>query len=263
LEYATCFKEEYVIKYTVDANFEKADKIIDGNIKNILQKRLQKFNNNPKEAFKENWYKDEGLSHPINSVRCFTGLLAVVPIQKDDNGNNIGFVKPGNNHHIAIYSDKDGNKYEHICTFWHAVERKKYGVPIIIGGNEDKSTNAVLDKVLSAGEYPQDFLEQLPEANLYLELSMQQNEMFVLGMSKEDIESAIANNDYKCISEKLYRVQSLSKNDYRFRHHLETQIINDDNAREGCRFMRIRTIDTLFALNLYKVKIDCLGNIKQ
>ncbi len=175
LEYGTCFSEEYVIKYTVDTNFGKVDKVVDESVKHILQERLKKFDNKPKEAFKDvqqgekslKWYEDEGLERPILSVRCFTGLSAVVPLKKDESGNDIGFVKPGNNHHIAIYSNKDGNKTEQVCTFWHAVERKKHSIPVII-----KNTDDVWNKIWEQPEntYPQSFLEQLPPAGLNLEM---------------------------------------------------------------------------------------------
>jgi CRISPR-associated endonuclease Csn1 len=266
LEYGTCFKDEFVIKYTIDTNFNKTDKIVDEQIKHILRTRLQKFDNKPKEAFKDvqqgekslKWYEDEGLERPILSVRCFTGLSAVVPVKKDEEGNEIGFVKPGNNHHIAIYSDKDRNKSEQVCTFWHAVERKKYKIPVVI-----KNTNEVWDKILEQSENtcPESFLEQLPPANLELVLSMQQNEMFILGMTDEDVKKAIENNDYKEISKHLYRVQRLSLTDYYFRHHLETKIDDGESAKISKRYFRIKSLKAFFSLNPFKVKIDCLGNI--
>ena len=268
LESGACFKDEFVIKYPVDTKFNKTDKVIDGKIKEILQMRLAKFGGNPKEAFKEvqknektlRWYEDEGLERPIHSVRCFTGLSAVVPVKKDENGNEIGFVKPGNNHHIAIYTDKEGNMpEEYVCTFWHAVERKKYNIPVII-----KDTNEIWDKILSSKEdtYPRSFLEQLPPANLKLKLSMQQNEMFILGMTEEDINVAIENRDYRQIGDYLYRMQKISTRNYMFRHHLETQIIDDDNSKKSRRYVNIRSIGALFSHNPFKVRIDCLGNIK-
>lgn len=266
LEYAACFKDEYVIKYGVDINFNKVDKVIDGKIKEILQNRLAKFGSKPKEAFKDvqkdekslKWYEDEGLERPIHSVRCFTGLVAVVPVKKDENGKEIGFVKPGNNHHIAIYTDKEGNKSEYVCTFWHAVERKKYGIPVVI-----ENTNEIWDKILSEEDiYPQNFLEQLPPPNLVLSLSMQQNEMFILGMAEENIINAIEKDDYGQISKYLYRVQKLSTTNYMFRHHLETQIIDDEDSKKSKRFQNIRSIGALLLLHPFKVKIDCLGNIK-
>ena len=267
LEYGTCFKEEVVIKYSVDTNFNKTDDVIDGKTKEILQNRLNKFGGKPKEAFKDvkrgektlKWYEDEELEYPIHSVRCSTGLVAVVPIRKDENGNEIGFVKPGNNHHVAIYVDKEGNRLETVCTFWHAVERKKYGFPTII-----KNTNEVWDKVTSMKDdtYPQSFLDQLPSYNLELELSMQQNEMFILEMEGDDIKIAIESRDYRTISEHLYRVQKLGSNDYTFRHHLETNLINSDISKMSKRYFRVQSLKTLFSLKPFKVKIDYLGNIR-
>src|SRR5699024_3863450 len=108
LEYASCYKTEYVIKYSVDVNCNKVDKVIDGKLKDVLQIRLSKFEGKAKEGFKDvqlsdkssiKWYEDEGLERPIKSVRCFTGLSALVPVKKDEEGKDIGFVKPGNNHH--------------------------------------------------------------------------------------------------------------------------------------------------------------------
>lgn len=266
LGYGTCFKDEYVIKYSVDINFNKTDKVIDSRTKDILQNRLNKFDGKAKEAFKDvqladkrqiKWYEDEGLERPIKSVRCLTGLSAVVPVKKDENRKDIGFVKPGNNHHIAIYTDKDGKLEEHVCAFWHAVERKKYGIPVII-----QNAAEVWDKIQLQPEntYPESFLEKLPNVQWRLQLSMQQNEMFVLGMTKEDIQLAIV-EDYKTISDKLYRVQKLAEKNYMFRHHLETQLIDDTNAQISKRFINIRSLGAFDSLNPVKLKIDRLGNI--
>jgi CRISPR-associated endonuclease Csn1 len=273
LEKTTCLKDEYVIKYSVDTNFNKTDKVVDSKIREILQKRLDKFGGKEKEAFKDvqlpdktviKWYEDEGLERPIKSVRCYTGLSAVVPVKKDEDGKDIGFVKPGNNHHIAIYLDTEGNKQQHVCTFWHAVERKKYGIPVII-----KNSNEVWDKIQSQPDdtYPESFLEMLPPANLNLLVSMQQNEMFILGMATDEIEEAIEQQEYRLISDKLYRMQKMSiipssgQLDLVFRHHLETQLIDDTNAKSGKRFIKAQSLVSFFSLNPYKVRIDNLGNI--
>ena len=260
LEYGTCFKDEYVKKYDVNPNFTKIADVIDGKVKRILEDRLGKFGGKPKEAFKDvvkgdktlKWYEDEGLERPIRSVRCLTGLSAVVPVKKDENGTDIGFVKPGNNHHVAIYVDADGKGQEHVCTFWNAVERKKYGLPIII-----KDANEVWDKITMAGDdvYPQSFLSLLPKPDWTLKLSMQQNEMFILGMEEDEVKYAIESKDYKLLSEHLYRVQKLSSSDYNFIHHLETDVQKKTMSK------RIASLKGLFALKPFKVRIDCLGNI--
>ncbi|MCB9000742.1 MAG: type II CRISPR RNA-guided endonuclease Cas9 [Bacteroidales bacterium] len=269
LEYASCFDSNYVIKYKVDVNFNKVDKVVDKGIKNILQTRLDKFGGSFKEAFKDvqhgdkflKWYEDEGLERAINSVRCFTGLSAVVPVKKDGQGRNIGFVKPGNNQHVAIYIDAEGNSHEHVCTFWHAVERKKYGIPVVI-----QNTNEVWDKIQEKpeGYYPESFLEKLPEANWKMQLSMQQNEMLVLGMNNEEFTDAVNSDNKSLLSKYLYVVWSVSESDYWFRHHLETknaEIKNIVGARESKRYYRIKSIKAFYLLNPHKVKIDCIGNI--
>ena len=110
--------------------------------------------------------------------------------------------------------------------------------------------------------YPQSFLDQLPSYNLELELSMQQNEMFILEMEGDDIKIAIESRDYRTISEHLYRVQKLGSNDYTFRHHLETNLINSDISKMSKRYFRVQSLKTLFSLKPFKVKIDYLGNIR-
>ena len=273
LKEGTCYRDEIVIKYQVNTDFTKTEKVVDKKIKEILTTRLDKFGGKPKEAFKDvqrtdktlmKWYEDEGLERPIHSVRCFTGLSAVVPVKKDEQGEDIGYVKPGNNHHIAIYSDADGNKHEHVCSFWHAVERKKYGIPVLI-----TNANEVWDTIQmqAEGTYPESFLEKLPLAQWNMIMSMQQNEMFILGMTLEEVENSLSNRDSKAISDKLYRIQKMSiipssgQLDLTFRHHLETQLVDDTNSKSSKRFIKAQSLGSLFSLNPFKVKIDCLGNI--
>ena len=259
LEKADCFKEEYVLKYPLNSiKLKDTHSIVDKKIKELVIQRLEEYNNNEKEAFKEPLYINKEKQIPIKTVRCFTGLTLVEPIKKDSSGKPIGFVKPGNNHHIAIYTDKDGNKIEHVCTFWHAVERKKYGIPIII-----KDTTKVWDKILSQPEekYPKSFLEKLPDNNLKLKLSLQQNEMFLLGLTDEEINSYIQEKNYAMLSEYLYRVQKIPRSDYYFRHHLETQIIDTKEAKELKRYFNIQSLQKLEKMNVTKVRIDKLGHI--
>ncbi len=267
LEFASCYKEEYVIKYPVNTNFNKVDKVVDLGLKIILEKRLRKFNNNPKEAFKDvkiddensiKWYQDEGLTAPIYSVRCLTGLSAVVPVRKDKNGADIGFVKPGNNHHIVFYYSSDGALFEHVCSFWHAVERRKYGIPSIIN-----DSNELWDSIQQRGanSFPESFLEQLPPPNSKLHLSLQQNEMFILGLPEEEVKSLIDNRDYKTICNYLYRVQKIAKREYYFRHHLETQLIDNIESKTAKRYFRIQSIPALISMTPVKVRLNILGKI--
>ncbi len=269
LEKATCFSEEYVKKYDVDTNFNKVNKVVDLKIKDILHRRLGKFGGKEKEAFKDvqredktviKWYEDEGLERPIKSVRCFTGLAAVVPVKKDGNENDIGFVKPGNNHHIAIYTDADGIRHQHICTFWHAVERKKYGIPVIIN-----NSNAVWDKIQSQPQatYPESFLKMLPSPNLQLHLSMQQNEMFLLNFPDVN-QNDIMVIEKSHLSSYLYLVWSVSDSDFWFRHHLETkntELKTIESSKISKRYFRFKSLNSFLAANPIKIRLDHLGDI--
>ncbi len=91
--------------------------------------------------------------------------------------------------------------------------------------------------------------------------------MFVLGMTNEEYENARVLDDYSLISDKFYRVQKMTikpssgQIDLMFRHHLETQIIDDSNSKASKRFINIQSLGVLFALNPIKVKVSCIGSL--
>jgi CRISPR-associated endonuclease Csn1 len=256
---AYCYKDEFVIKYKI-GDFKKDDVkyIVDEKVKTLVKARLDKYNGKEKEAFKDVLWFNEEKQIPIRTIRCFTGLSAVEPIKKDENGKNIGFAILGNNHHIAIYKDKNNVKIQHTCTFWHAVERKKYKIPYIIKNTTDLWSNIIEKKL------PETFTAKLPLDNLELEFSMQQNEMFILDLPTEKFEEAINKNNLPLLSKHLYLVWSVSDNNYWFRHHLETKnsdLKKIDNAKESKRFYNIRSIGALVALNPIKIRLNHLGEI--
>ena len=246
------------------------DSIVDGKIRSKILQRLNQgfedgkdYRNNVKKALdnlndleKNPIYADDKNTIPIRTVRCRTGLTAITPVKYNKQGEPIGFVKPGNNHHIAIYRDKEGHLKEHIVTFWHAVERKKYGISVIIDYPKNVWDN-ILDKQL-----PESFLEQLPDVNWTFEMSLQQNEMFVLGMEDEYFNDAIRENDYSTISKFLYRVQSISESDYWFRLHIETQNDKTSSAKDAMKYYRVKSLKALYELNPHKVYISVIGKIK-
>lgn len=261
LEYGSCFKEQFVKKYDLNTLTAKdVSFIIDKKVRDLIEIRLKQPNIKEKEAFKTPLYFDEAKKQAIKSVRMFTGLSSVEPVKKDKNGNDIGFVKPGNNHHIAFYIDENGKKVEHICTFWHAVERKKYNIPVII-----KNPNDIWNKILqNKDDYPQNFLEKLPNDKWIYNESLQQNEMFVLGLSKEATDEAIRNNDKKTLNKYLYLVWSVSEDNYWFRHHLETknsELKKTEGAKESKRYYLCKSIGAFEKLNPMKIKINYLGEI--
>ena len=154
--------------------------------------------------------------------------------------------------------DKDGKRQEHIVTFWHAVERKKYGLPVVIT-NPKEVWDFIIEKNL---DLPESFLNCLPNSDLNYEISMQQNEMFIMGMSEDEFQDAIRNNDYKILNKYLYRVQRISESDYWFRYHIET--VNDESptARNIKKYIRIKSLGSFVNNNPHKVKITLLGEIQ-
>ena len=253
LEFATCWKQEYVIKYPVSSLKAKdVDSIVDRHIQEIVRKRIDEVGE--KEAFKTPIYTDDAQSIPLRSVRLFTGLDAVEPVKYVD-GVPVGFSKPGNNHHIAIYRDQDGNRSEHVVSFWHAVERKRYGLPVII-----RDTDSVWEQI-EGESLPESFLKNLPQPGLKLELSLQQNEMLILGMKEDEFNDAIREKDTRRLNKHLYRVQKLSTMYYVFRYHTETQIDDSKGALEMHKFYRTVSFRALDALFPRKVRISVTGEL--
>ena len=187
-----------------------------------------------------------------------------MPLRYNDKGESIAFVKPGNNHHVAIYEDEQGNLREHIVTFWHAVERKKYGVPTIITKPAE-----VWDNIMP--KMPESFQEQLPKsATWQFKFSMQQNEMFILGMDEELYQDAMRHKDYALLSKYLYRVQKLAQNYYVFRHHLETTVDDKYNGVKNealsismKKMIRVQSLKSLIENNPHKVHISVTGKISE
>lgn len=252
--------DKFVVKYPLDHPSMKPENIVDPTIRALVLKRVAERG---KDAFKEPLYSAEGME--IKSVRCYTSLSegSVVPVKHDERGHNIGYAKKGNNHHIAIYKDKNGQYQETVVSFWDAVERKKYGLPVVI-----TNPHAVWDSVMN-NDLPQDFLEKLPKDDWTYILSMQENEMFVLGMEEDEFNDAVGTKDYATLNKHLYRVQKISSREYVFRYHTETKV---DDKYEGVEnganvsytlgaLVRSRSFNNLFSMFPHKVKIDIMGRI--
>ena len=117
-------------------------------------------------------------------------------------------------------------------------------------------------------DWPETFLEKLPDPGWELVLSLQQNEMFVLGMDDEAFETAMERKDYASLGACLYRVQKIASRNYVFRLHIETRV---DDKYEGTknealslrmgRMKQIYSFKALFDLHPRKVRIDVLGRI--
>ena len=246
------YEEQYTKREPVSPDL-KVDKVIDKKIKEILLARLYEFGGDAKKAFvnlDENpiWLnREKGIA--IKRV-TITGKNNVVPLHckrdntgsliLDDEGNPIptDYISTGNNHHVAIYRDADGNLQEQMVSLLEAVTRVNLGIPVI-------------DR-----DYKRD------EGWSFL-FSMKQNEFFVFPDPKTGFDPAdydlmdVAN--YPLISRHLFRVQKFTTKDYVFRHHLETTVTNNDASLRNITWKRIQNPNGL--KGAVKVRIDHLGNI--
>lgn len=247
------FETVYTIRKPISPDL-KLDKVVDVHIRKILQDRLNEYGGDAKKAFSnldENpiWLnKEKGIS--IKRV-AITGVSNAIAIhdKRDRYGNYIldadgnkqaaDFVNTGNNHHVAVYRDADGNLQENVVSFYEAVTRANLGLPII-----DKS-------------YKQN------EGWQFL-FSMKQNEYFVFpnaetGFNPKEVDLLNPDN-YALISPNLFRVQkfgSLSSG-FWFRHHLETSV-DTNNVLKGFTYKVIQSANNLNGL--VKVRVNHIGQI--
>lgn len=241
----------YTIRKDVNKDLN-VDKVVDKRIREILKQRLQTYGNDPKKAFvnlEENpiWLNEE--KHIAIKRVTITGVSNAVALhdKKDMAGEPIlneagqkqpvDFVNTNNNHHVAIFCDASGNWQEHIVSFYEAVERANQHLPVI-------------DK-----EYKQ-------EEGWQFLFTMKQNEYFVFpnpatGFNPEEMDLKNPEN-YALISPNLFRVQALTKKDYKFRHHLETTVV-DINSLRDITWKRIRNENGL--KGIVKVRINHIGQI--
>ena len=257
--------DRYVVKYPLTHPSFKVENIVDPTIKRLVEERLASFNGNAKNAFAKPLFSDSAEKMEIKSVRCYTGLKdsSVVAVSRDEKGLPIGYAKLGNNHHIALYRDKEGNLQESSVTFWQAVERKRYGLPVVV-----EQPHELWSKLLDRDDIPQGVLESLPHDDWEFVLSMQQNEMFILGMDDLEFETAMQEKDYRTLNKHLYRVQKIASKYYSFRFHLETSVDdkyngvkNETKSIEMGKLKRIQSLNALFAQHPHKVRINILGEI--
>lgn len=255
----------------------KIDKVIDVGIKRILENRLHEFGGDPKKAFsnlEENpiWLNKEkgiqikrvtisGISN-AESLHYKRGKDGQFILDQSGNRQPVDFVNTGNNHHVAVYRDADGNLQEKVVSFYEAVARRNAGFPAI-------------DKEFNAGE-GWEFL-----------FSMKQNEYFVFPRTekreKVDTETGeitvedvvtfdpkeidlLDPENYARISSNLFRVQKFSKlfygnsavREYVFRHHIETTV-KDMKELKDSTYKNIKSLSILD--KIVKVRINHIGQI--
>jgi len=252
---------QIVCKYDLHSLKAKdVDYVVDLALRKRLKELLAQHGGKEKEAFAGDVYMDEaGTQGPIRSVRCFTGLDRgkMKAVKYDEQGDAVGFVATQNNHHLAIYRTPKGKLVESIVTFWDAVDRARYGIPLVITHPRE-----VMEQVLLRGDVPESVLSLLPPSDWVFVDSLQQDEMVVIGLSDEELWRALEAQDYRKLSEHLYRVQNLSSLYYVFRYHLETSVADNKNTSGRIpKFHRVRSFSDYERRNVRKVRVDLLGRI--
>ena len=258
------FEEDFSIRKEVTPdNFKdqkSIDKIIDCGVKRIIETRLKEFGGDAKKAFSDLdknpiWLnKEKGISIKrvtISGVKNAEALhykkdhFGNPILDKEGNKIPVDFVSTGNNHHVAVYRDENGNIQEKVVSLFEAVARVNLELPII-----DKTFNQDLGW---------QFL-----------FSMKQNELFVFPNEKTGFNPAeidlLDPKNKKEISPNLFRVQKFSKvtygnsavREYVFRHHLETNVDEKKELKE-LAFKNIKSLG--YFEGIIKVRTNHLGDI--
>jgi len=125
-----CFETIYTIRKDVSPDL-KLDKVVDRNVRERLETRLNEFNGNAKQAFSnldENpiWLnKTKGIAikrvtitgisngEPLHNKKNKEGKLI---LDEDGRKQPVDIVSTSNNHHVAIYRDAEGNLQENVVS---------------------------------------------------------------------------------------------------------------------------------------------------
>lgn len=257
-------EENYSIRKDITPeNFKEVksiEKVLDQGVKRILLARLEECGGDSKKAFSNLdknpiWLnKEKGITIKRATI---SGVKNAEPLhyKKDHLGNEIldkegkttpvDFISTGNNHHVAIYKDSNGDLQERVVSLFDAVRLVNAGLPVI-----DKEFNKGLGW---------EFL-----------FTMKQNEYFVFPNEKAEFSpkevDLLDPKNKKLISPNLFRVQTISIvqygnntiRDFKFRHHLETKV-EDNKLLQGVTYQQIKSLSPLE--EIIKVRINHIGEI--
>ena len=145
------------------------------------------------------------------------------------------WVSSGNNHHIAIYEDENGDYQDEVVSFFTAVTRATSIPPLPI-------------------------IQKHHEKGWKFLFTMKANELFIFPSEEFNPTEVDLTNpaNYLQISKHLYRVQKLTLKYYVFRHHLETNVEDTKELRD-IAWKRITTNNHL--KGIIKIRLNHLGQI--
>lgn len=265
VENVQCYREEFVLKYPIDSiTYKDVRYIVDSHIRSIVGTRFSEVGNSDKDFAKSlserPLFSDKDNRQLIRTVRLFTGLKAstLAGVRKNEAGKTIGYAQTRNNHHTAFYKTSDGKIVETTVSFWDCVKRKQAGLPVIV-----KHPSEVWDAVMALDESTDTdtLAASMPPVDSQFILSLQRNEMVVLGMSDDQWHDAIASGDMPAINRHLYRVWKLGASSYCFKYHTNTAAAIEDGDKEIKQYYIISSISALLALRPRKVSVSILGKL--
>lgn len=263
VENVRCFREEIVVKYPLESiRFKDTRYIVDSHIREIVEQRFSEVGNSDKEFAKSlaerPLFSNKACRHQVRTIRLFTGLKAstLAGVRKNETGETIGYAQTQNNHHVAFYRNPDGKIVETVVSFWDCVKRRQAGIPAIV-----RNPSEVWDALIARGEPEryEDIARLLPPDGSEFVMSLQRNEMVVLGMSDDEWGDALASNDLRTINRHLYRVWKLSPGNYCFKFQTNTTAAIEDGDKELRQFYMITSISSLLSLYPRKVTVSILG----
>lgn len=245
--------------------------VVDPRLRELITTYNQELKSREKGAPIPPLCLDKDKKQEVRSVRCYVtqpSVAKAIPIRFDERGRAITFVQSGSNHHLAIYRTPKGKLVESIVSFWDAVNRARYGLPLII-----KYPRKAMEQVIQREDIPESVLSLLPPADYEFVEVFQQNEMAVVGLPEEEFRRAVDTQDYRTLSEHLYRLKRISSKDYEFHYHLDTDDPDETDSSKKKkkrarntsgripRIYRIRGIGPLQKKNVRKVCIDLFGRL--
>lgn len=238
-------EEAFHVRKSIDSltTEKQLEKVVDEAIRKLIYKRIQELGgfvkgNIPANTFfivDENGVKQpqiflpnkNGSPVPILKIRMKESIGRAEKLK--DNVNQ--WVNPRNNHHVLIYKDEKGNLKEDVVTFWTVVERKRQGLLVY----------------------------QLPIGGVELVTTLHTNDMFLIGLSEEEINWE--NIDYNILNEHLYRVQKTSKKEKSFEFNFRASIASSlDNKNQE---VSIQSFKKWIEVNPIKVKVSVSGKISK
>lgn len=219
----TCKKNEarYIIRKAISKKIN-VDKIYSEEIRTALQERIKQKGS--LEAATEDLISNPLIVNgkTVKRVMVIEKSECMVPVRfkrdhtgqhiKDENGNLIpcDFVLPGDNHHLSIYKDQNGNLEVKLVTFLESIAR--------INKKKDP-----YDKGYKAEE-GWSYLYHICKGDTII-FPDEENDFLPEKMTVDEL------NASPLTRKNLFFVQKMSQNDYIFRHHTDNSVSVDPEMK--------------------------------